>query len=148
MCERCLINPLCFGQVLPGFYLSKARRESSETKLGQWVLIQTNDPVFTFTFNFHAGTSSVAWDDDVDALWAQLSSHPHDGWKLVDAAIQCGYDPHDNFINWFALHVRQWLVITEPELFNTDDDPDPFPYLDESQPHDYSPWTKPLPEQK
>lgn len=148
MCERCLINPLCFGEVLPGFYLSKARRQSTETKLGQWVLIETNDPVFTFDFNFHMAVGSDEWDDRVYELWTQLTNHPHDGWRLVNAAIQAGYDPQTNFVNWFALHIRQWLVVTEPELFNTEDDPDPFPYLDAIQPHDYTEWVKPTATEK
>ena len=148
MCEYCLINPLCFGEVLPGFFLAKARRQSSDTKLGQWVLIEFNDPVFTFNFNFHSVVGSRAWNDDVDSLWKQLVTHPHDGWRLVNAAIQNGYDTDTTFVKWFALTIREWLVSTEPRMFNTEDDPDPFPQLDETQPHDYSPWVKPLPEQK
>lgn len=143
MCERCLINPICFGEVLPGFWLSKARRQSIHTKVGQWVLIETNDPVFTFDFNFHAAVDSVEFEDAADDLWQQLECHPHDGWRLVNAAIQKGYDPETRFTDWFAKHIRQWLVNEEPELFNTPDDPDPFPHLDDVQPTDYSEWVKP-----
>lgn len=149
MCERCLINPLCFGEVLPGFYLSKARRQSIHTKVGQWVLIETNDPVFTFDFNFHIEVGSDQWDDQVFSLWDQLTAQPHDGYRLVLACVEKGYDPKTSFVDWFALAFREWLVVTEPELFNTEDDLDPFPKLDQLQPTDYSPWIKPLPlEQK
>ena len=149
MCERCLINPIEFGEVLPEFYLAKARRQSIHTKVGQWVLIETNDPTFTFDFNFHVAVDSDEFGDEVDALWRQLKGYPHDGWRLVNAAIQKGYDPKTNFVEWFATHIREWLVVTEPEFFNTEDDPDPFPYLDDIQPHDYTEWVRPTaPEQK
>lgn len=148
MCERCLINPLCFGEVVPGLYLSKARRQSINVKLGQWVLIESNDAVYKFDFNFHVAVDSVEWEDQVEALWPQMMSYPHDGWRLVNGAVQMGYDLKSNFINWFALRIRHLLVTEEPELFNTPDDPDPFPQLDAVQPHDYSEWVKPTAPEK
>ena len=30
MCEQCLVNPLYFGEVLPGWYLIRARRDGND----------------------------------------------------------------------------------------------------------------------
>ena len=44
MCEQCLVNPLYFGEVLPGWYLIRARRDGDIMKVGDWGMIQCNDP--------------------------------------------------------------------------------------------------------
>lgn len=142
MCEQCVINPLYFGQVFPGYTLIRARRESAETKVGQYGLVQCNDPTFTITFNFHLIPDTKEWDEQVAQLWKQLDCHPVIGFELITACITKGYSVADSgpFVDWFALAIREHLVTHEAEV-----DEDPFPKLDQIMAIDYSEWVAPTP---
>lgn len=142
MCEQCMINPLYFGEVFPGYTLIKGRRESNETKLGQWGLVMVNDPSFTFTFDFHEQIGTRKWNDQEETLWKQLSCNPHNGWHLVAACIGAGYNPEQCFVPWFATTIREWLVTHGPLIVEPGDE-DPFPQLDKTCAHDYSEWVRP-----
>lgn len=141
MCEQCMINPHYFGQPIPGYTLIRARRASRETQLGQYGLVQCNDPTFTFSFNFHLMPETREWDEQVAGLWKQFDCHPVTGFELITACIQAGYNVPDSgpFVDWFTATIREWLVTHAPEV-----DEDPFPFLDKEQPIDYSEWVAPL----
>ena len=138
MCQQCTTNALYFGTPIPGYHLMRARRSDSEIQVGQWGLIECNDPTFVFTFDFHIKPGTKDWDEQVYKLHEEFGASPVQGYNLVKACIELGYDPAKNFCAWIAQHLLAHLKVTEPE-----DSDDPFPYLNEHFPHDLSPWVKP-----
>jgi len=46
MCEQCCAATIFFGEVFPGWYLVRARRDGHFMKKAQWGLVRQNDPEF------------------------------------------------------------------------------------------------------
>ena len=152
MCEQCEVNPLYFGDPLPGWLLIRARRES-EMKVGQWGLVQCNDPTFVWTTTPAASPIFGMSDSEIEAYekvngfcdeWAAVGDDfidslvhcgPMDGYRIVDACMQVGYDSlvHGDVIVWLFSYLGKWITENEPTT-----EEDPFPHLDEMCPHDYN----------
>lgn len=138
MCEQCVVNPLYFGQPIPGYTLILARREGNDMPLGSWGLVECNDPTFTFTFDFNLQPDTDGWTDALWKVWRDFNVHPTAGYDLVTACMSIGYSKGDIFIEWLMLHLRSWLIKTQPEV-----DADPFPRLDQERATNYTPWIAP-----
>lgn len=141
MCEQCLINPLYYGEVIRGLYLIRARRQSDDTNVGQWGLLQCNNPDFVWT-SFPA----VSKEDDlyppedfVEALDNFMSLDS--AYAYIFSMIEAGFSPEDKdrlFIgnqasNWLWNKIAEHVAQTTPTT-----DEDPFPHLDSLREHDYT----------
>lgn len=138
MCEQCIVNPLYFGQPIPGYTLILARREGNDMPLSSWGLVECNDPTFVFTFDFTLFPGTDEWADAVWNVADDLVSHPYAGYHLVSSCMPLGYVCGSNFVEWLMNHLRTWLVKTQPETGD-----DPFPQLDQERATHYAPWISP-----
>lgn len=152
MCEQCLVNPLNFGEPMPGWFLIRARREN-DMKVGQWGLVEANDPTFVWTTtpklqpNFQmtideeeAFSIETGWHIDYDIFGDfhdAFDCSPNIGYKLVKSCMAVGYIPdvHYDVREWLFSYLALWIHNNEPTV-----DADPFPHLDETCPHDYTIW--------
>jgi len=156
MCTQCIVNPLYFGEVLPGWYLIRARREApNEMDVGDWGLLRCNDPDVVFKTtpmkdpdpSDEDGTkdpeSSTISDPNllkefynrVDKFSDEFYCSPYIGYLLVEAGIRVGYN-HENdgsFIDWLFSYLGEYIDKTEPTV-----EEDCFPHLDAVSKHDYS----------
>lgn len=170
MCEQCLVNPIYFGDVLPGWLLARARREVewADWKKGEWGLIKSNDPTFRWTTtptpNPTWGMSEKEEDDWIEAqpdgspekvraeflgfegdFHEQFSScTAMEGYRLVSAAIEKGYDPavHGGFAYWFFDFIGEFLKTAEPL---EDEHPGAFPKMEDDMPSDLTIGRDPIP---
>lgn len=145
MCEQCLTNAISFGEVLPGYFLMRARRNGIDWKQGEWGLVEANDPTFTWV-----STPTTANCDDVigppDDFYEAFDCTPREGYALTMAAIQKGYDPKEtSFQNWFFKYLERYLATAE---IIDQDDPDQFPDREKTYPTDYSIGKDPLPNEE
>ena len=141
MCEQCLINPLYYGEVVRGLFLIRARRESDATAVGQWGLVQVNNPDFVWTTTPVAlGEDEELPQDFVDAL---------EGFMMFDSAcsylipmLEAGFSPKTEEGQLFlGSQASEWLWNRIAEHIKTatpTSDPDPFPHLDDVRKHDYT----------
>lgn len=135
MCEQCLVNPLYFGEVLPGYILIRARRKSEYIEVGDWGLVEANDPTYVWKSIPYKKTAKdrifCAPSDFSDCFYGS----PQQGFKLITAARQAGYSEgleyFVNFESWFFDYLARWIETHEAELYD-----DAFPHLDEYMPHD------------
>lgn len=165
MCEQCLTNAVWFGQPIPGFSLARARRQGNDWNIGDWGLIECNDPSITWSVT---PTPSPTWgmtDDEEDAWydntdrnseeWKRGTSFPYAfsqhfedcgpnlGYRLIKGAIEVGYDPekHGQFTSWFFDYLGEYLKTATAEP----DDDVIFPERDKLFPIDLSIGRDPLP---
>lgn len=165
MCEQCLTNPVFFGEPIPGFILARARRQGNDWNIGDWGLIECNDPSIYFS---NTPTPNPCWGmtDDEEEAWSESVDKtspeyirwrtwpgafserfedcgPNLGYRLIKAAIQKGYDPdNDGFFGyWFFDYLGEYLktAVADP------DDEVCFPERDKLFPIDLSIGCDPLP---
>ena len=132
MCEQCLVNPVYFGEVLPGYNLARARRDGNDWKKGEWGLIECNDPTYRWT----SVPKETEWymdipDDFIEGITANQPAFFT--YKLVKTAIEAGYTEDENFELWLFNHIAKFLETAEGTT-----DEDPFPSREEFAPTDYS----------
>jgi len=154
MCEQCLVNPLYFGEVLPGWFLIRARREGTEMKVGQWGLVECNGPTFVWTTTPKPDPTVGLTEKQEREFWASLTEeqkkaeiaregdfddalvcNPFTGYKLVKAAMKKGYrrNTHGHLSSWLFHYLGVWIRDHDPEV-----EDDPFPNNDNYYPHDYT----------
>ena len=106
MCQICECEPEYFGEILEDWFLYRATKESNEyiynIEVGEWFLARRN-----------SGQSYCSWTEERekecikdftgdetyadDLMWC----NPQVGYWITSAAIKKGYDPENNFNNWF-----------------------------------------------
>ena len=67
MCEQCLVNPIEYGEVLPGWFLIRATKDGMLMNAGEFGLVQTNSPAFTFSQVPEVEDASIS--DGHELLW-------------------------------------------------------------------------------
>lgn len=135
MCEQCIVNPLSFGEVLPGIYLMRARRDGNEMNAGDWGLVYCNGPFFVWSGTREKPNPECSYSEsDMSDEFSQMMVDPRTGYDLFTKAFAFGFDPNKhNFTAWFWEHIFNHVDATEPQV-----DDDPFPRLDAERFHDYS----------
>lgn len=136
MCEQCIVNPLYFGEVLPGWFLIRARRQGSMMEVGDWGMVQCNDP--TFVWSSTPKMTKEEFDGFVylpEDFEESLYMYVTNGYDLLISAIKVGYnrEEHGRFSQWLFWHLSEYIRNTEPTV-----EEDCFPNLDDTTPHDYS----------
>ena len=128
MCEQCLVNPLFYGEVIPGWYLIKARRESSSMRVGDWGLLRINNPDFIWsTFDFEPS------DENAITFYDCWSCAPETGHALFSSALKAGFTEDDSLFYWLGSKIQEHIKNTIPEV-----EEDYMPQLNEYAKHDYS----------
>lgn len=131
MCEQCLTNPISFGEIIPGFFLMRARRDGYDWKKGEWGLVEANDPTFIFRI-----TPQI--NDDVDPIDLIefrnefYGCYPDTGYAFCNACKDAGWDSQKmNVYDWFYNHIAQYIVNTPYKVVG-----DPFPNSENTNPSD------------
>lgn len=115
MCEQCICDPEYFGEPLPGWYLMRARKDGDLLEIGDWALVQCNDPDVYWTGTPEIDPNSYSDDGDVvypsdsflDALYSQ---HVSVGYNLVNSALTVGYSHgRMSFCHWLWQHLAEHI---------------------------------------
>lgn len=128
MCLQCLVNPISFGEPLPGFFLMRARRNNDAWGKGDWALVECNDP--TFIWKDTPIRIKEFWDVP-DRFYNSFDADPMTGYRLVQASVVKGYDVKTPFIPWLFNYLANWI-----EAATITEQGDPFPHLEEISPSD------------
>ncbi len=51
MCTQCVVNPIYYGEIAPGWWLMRARKDEGGLdgmKAGEWGIVECNDPTIVF----------------------------------------------------------------------------------------------------
>ncbi|ALG86568.1 hypothetical protein [Gordonia phthalatica] len=151
MCEQCLTAPVYFGQPLPGWTLARARAEhpNSTWHRGEWGLIRIDDPAFRWRITPTRSPDHGMPEEEADAYfnsldpespehrrlmvftsesWADFSEafercDAVDGYELIKAAVQVGYDDSEGygFSRWLFDYLGAYLGTATPEYDDAGD---------------------------
>lgn len=149
MCEQCIVDARYFYKkpdetfenefFLPGWCLIQATKDGHIMKVGDWGLLQINNPDFVWevepisdpTFDMDDDAEEAALKDPEikkksdlyferlilfqDALFGCAIS----GWRLVNAAITTGYDKNElgSFASWLFHQLGCWIETHEATSF-------------------------------
>jgi hypothetical protein len=88
--------------------------------------------------------SYIGLGDGDDFHKAFESCSPMTGYKLVSAAMECGYDAkkHGGFVFWLFDYIGEYL---KTAVSDEDEHPGPFPELEKTSPSDLTIDRHPLP---
>lgn len=139
MCEQCTTEALTYGEVIPGWLLMRAQKDGNRWKAGEWGLVWSNDPSFTWTSTPTPNPAFGLDDEAEEALYeankgtpigdriasmklpqdfkdAFEAVTPRAGYSLVCAAMEKGYDPETSgdFSWWFYDCVGEHLKTAVP----------------------------------
>lgn len=99
MCLQCCAEAVFVGDLMPGWALMRSTKDHEDWPIGQFGLIQINNPAFVFPGPLvrnppdGAPPPEVArFYDAIHALEDVLVTDPVTGWELVEAARGVGYD--------------------------------------------------------
>lgn len=123
-------------------------------KVGDWGLVRCNDPAVVWSTTPRINPVKGMTEEEEEIYFAvegRWKTHHEraeefeqsclrdlsigECYDLVAACVDVGYRRKEdgNPVVWLFDYLGDWIAKTEP---TTDDDP--FPYLDEQMPHDYS----------
>lgn len=135
MCLQCLTNPFYYGEVLPTWYLIRARRHAEEMRPKDWGLLQCNDPSIIFSTTPYIYKSEDLLDEAINAFSAELICSPAIGYALCVAyekfpkpfalrrlfAKYHAYSFTSQLYIVLAEHIRNTTPFTEPDEFPNND---------------------------
>jgi len=108
MCQICETDAENYGEILPGWFLYKAKKDSEfcgryEVSANEWFLSAVS-----------TGDGTVIWKDEDEkesinlfnnGTYGQIHSitwcEPEQGYSLVLSAMKMGFNPKSNFNLWF-----------------------------------------------
>jgi len=117
MCMQCQCATASFGEVLPGFYLVRARRDEygkddDSMKTKDWGLVQSNDPCIIWQETPVLGRSY--WN-----FYTELYCSPDIGHKLIEAIRQVRNESnslpraYETDIEWLYKHLAKCIQENE-----------------------------------
>ena len=133
MCSQCVSEAeLLMDEVLPGYALMLARKDSEHWASGQYALVEKNDPDFIWSGDPLVNPLEGLSDQEVNALekngdpWRNFESYanrvdeiehqfrvgPFVGYKFVRSCRDDGYDPGkhgERVLFWFVDHIARKL---------------------------------------
>lgn len=142
MCEQCLVNPFYYGEFAPGWFLIRATRES-DMKIGQWGLLECNDPSIVFTTTPQLYTNREIFDTAIDNFSDEMFIDIATGHRLFEAVskVKISWKVKKLFIklNVRNFNDRFFVYLADfIERSNPIKESDPFKHLDNTLNHDYS----------
>lgn len=133
----------------------RARRDGHTWKKGEWGLIVSDDPSYTWTSTPSDCPTFGMTDDEMESWFDDpartdaenkrasgilpndfneaFNGNPVSGYMLVKAAMERGYDPEESgyFANWFYDYIGRYLVTA-----NMTEEGDCFPEREREHPSD------------
>lgn len=110
MCEQCSAATITYGEIVPGFWLVRATQQGNTMVLGDWGLVESNDPHFVWQGDIVPDPTEGLSDEDLETMTPEqeqaeklfydnfeairfMDLPVSAGWRLVQAGIQAGYQP-------------------------------------------------------
>ena len=145
MCMQCVTRSVLYGEIFPDWYLVRATQgdlmgpnKTSVWNKGEFGLVQVNDPDYIFGTipmkdPFYDWTDeqinsaspefcalSDCFMDSAIELEESLQSNPETGWRLINAAIQVGYNPKEDgrFSFWFLHYLACFIESIGEDCIN------------------------------
>jgi hypothetical protein len=133
MCEQCMAETKCYGEVMPHWWLVQATKEGWMMKPGDFGLVYINDPDFVWspdfmpmidpTFDLTDEQQDVMteeqnkeWDvfyDRVTEIEKHFDCEPTTGYNLVSAAKEAGYDEDKHGWRFLAWLTHQMALVMQ-----------------------------------
>lgn len=146
MCTQCLVNPFYYGEIAPGWFLIRARREENNDKdsmkIGDWGLVECNDPSIVFKTTPFIYADSSKLDLAMNQFEDELITDIDTGYRLYSALKQVKLSVNSrrlmvkhncySFNDRFYMYLADYIAKCNPVL-----EQDPFPHLDSLIEHDY-----------
>lgn len=120
----------------------RARREGGEMAVGDWGLVECNDPSPVFTVTPYLGDDTTP-HKAMDKFSDELYCDPVTGHRLYTAfmSVKMSWRVKRKFVKHSAfrfddrlfIYLADWIEHADPTF-----DADPFPHLDQHFPHDYT----------
>jgi hypothetical protein len=136
MCLQCLVDPVAWHDVIPGYSLMKATKPHPDWQ--KWGLVHINDPSFVWEVdpvkdpNFELDPLDVEtyerevvndfdyWDA-VDIFEQSIKCSPMSGYHLVKACMDAGYVPEadgDRVTAWLFHRLAVAVETKQPSQVN------------------------------
>lgn len=130
MCEQCIAETEFYGEVLPGYYLTRATKDGWWLKAGDWCLVICNDPEFSFHTMPIKDPFDGMTDEQVDATSKEEMKRFDD---FVEVCNTIGVEIAQSVLNkepFWALHIYGKLYVAmEKAGFSSEKDGDPTMWL-------------------
>ena len=145
MCTQCLVNPFYYGEIAPGWFLIRARRNENDKdgmKIGDWGLVECNGPSIVFKTTPFVYADERKLDIAIEKFSDELYTDVRTGYRLYEALNKVKIPisakrfmvKHNcfNFEEKFYMYLADYIEKSNPVL-----EQDPFPNLDDLIEHDY-----------
>lgn len=141
-----MVNPLYYGEVLPGFFLIRARRQYfDEMYPKEWGLVICNGPSLIWKTTPYLYEDVKQLDEATDSFQDEFYCSPILGHKIIESfkSIPCSYRMKKLFVKYGEFdkkNVMMQLYIYMADFIansTPDFDKDAFPNNDNCFEHDY-----------
>lgn len=88
MCTQCVVNPIYYGEIAPGWFLMRARKDeygSDGMRAGEWGIVECNDPTIVFDVTPIVYTNSEQTWETYYKFYYNFMFAPSVGYKFYNA---------------------------------------------------------------
>ncbi len=138
MCLQCLTHPWYYGEIAPGFTLARSTKENSDWGVGEWGLIECNDPSVVFKHTPYLESYSRG---DLGDFYEAFRLPMGLSSRLLSAlnSVQYSFAVRRLWVKHLAHSVEDRLYIYLAEFIKDSSptqDVDPFPHVGKSVVYD------------
>ena len=124
MCTQCLVYPYYFGEVIPGWFLIRARKDDYKDnplvmKAGDFGLVVVNEPSVVWSTLPKIIPNDDSSDEELDKFYAEVDEFEErithmgiDGIvSLVNSCRKVGFNENNNkyFAEWFYDYIAKYI---------------------------------------
>ena len=144
MCLTCMMDPWYFGEVMPGFYLIRGRREYfDEAKIKDWGLQVCNDPDILFETTPYLYDVEDLLDKKIEQFRQEMYCSPDLGYEIIKAfkQVPCTYRLKRLFVKYGGYNryriMDQLYIYLADYVQNAIPTVDEFPFGENGFKYDY-----------
>jgi hypothetical protein len=113
MCTTCFVNPFFYGEVLPGFFLIRARRQYfDEMYPKEWGLVVCNGPSLIWKTTPYLYDDENLLDKAMDAFQDEFYCTPELGYMIISSfkEVYCTFRMKRLFVKYGQFYKRRILA--------------------------------------
>jgi hypothetical protein len=144
MCTQCIVNPFYYGDIAPGWFLIRARREETGVmEIGDWGLVECDNPNIVFKTTPFIYADKEKLFDAIGNFSGEMFTDIEAGYRLYSAMEKVKININSRrlmvkyhcfgFNSRFYMYLADYIANSNPETSS-----DPFPDSDKFVKHDYS----------